>query len=69
MKRITQSIEYEGREQDSKLRSALRSWHSNFPFKSGIDWQFQYYWADLEDEDCLLFCLAHPEYKERFKNV
>lgn len=67
MKRITQSMSYEG-SNDSDLRTALREWHKNFPFRSGIDWQFQYYWAELEDEDCLLFCLRHPEYKERFKN-
>lgn len=68
MKKITQSMEYEGNNHGALTR-ALRDWHSQHPFATGIDWQFQYMWAELEDQDCLAFCLKHPEYADRFKQV
>lgn len=68
MKTITQSIEYEG-PNHSDLRDDLRAWHSQYPLlDNGIDWQFQYMWATMTDEDCLAFCLRHPEYAERFRD-
>ena len=68
MKTITQSIEYEGNN-DSDLRDDLRSWHSEHPFNNGIDWEHQYLWATMTDEDCLAFCLRHPEYIDRFTKI
>lgn len=67
MKTITQSIEYEGTNH-KELGWALQDWHREYPFATGIDWQFQYMWATMTDEDCLAFCLRHPEYADRFKN-
>ena len=68
MKRITQTMEYEGTN-GYELTAVLKDWHTEHPFQSGIDWQFQYMWAELEDEDCLAFCLKHPQFAHRFRTV
>lgn len=68
MKRITQTMEYEGNT-GYELTAVLKDWHKLHPFQSGIDWQFQYMWAILDDEDCLAFCLKHPQFAHRFKQV
>lgn len=67
MKTIIQTIAYEGAN-DSKLRSDLSDWHKQHPFANGFDWEFEYLWATMTDEDCLAFCLKHPEYSDRFKD-
>ena len=70
MKKITQSIEYEGLPfANTELHQALKDFHTNHPFATGIDWEFQYYWALMTDEDCLAFCLKYPQYNTRFKTV
>jgi hypothetical protein len=70
MKKITQSIEYEGLPlEHTDLHSALREWHSQHPFQTGIDWQFQTMWAVMEDQDAFAFCLKYPEFANRFKAV
>ena len=68
MRRITQTMEYEGNNH-GQLTSALRDWHTKHPFQTGIDWQFQYMWADLEDQDAFAFILKYPEYADKFKAV
>lgn len=70
MMRITASLEYEGIPfTNTELRQHLLDFHSSHPFHTGMDWQHQYFYADLEDEDCLAFCLKYPQYASRFKNV
>jgi len=68
MKRITQSMDYEG-DNDSALRRDLSAWHQLHPFDNGIDWQFQYLWAIMEDEQAFAFLLKHPQYINRFTNA
>ena len=69
MKTITQSIEYEGTNH-RQLGWALQDWHTKYPLlDNGIDWQFQYMWATMTDEDCLAFCLKHPQFSHRFTQV
>jgi hypothetical protein len=68
MKQITQNMDYEGAN-SSQLRDDLRAWHLQHPFNTGIDWQFQYMHATMTDEDCLAFCLKHPQYATRFRNI
>lgn len=68
MVKITQSMDYEG-PNNSKLRDDLRDWHQQHPFATGIDWEFQIMWATMTDEDCLAFCLKHPQYATRFKQI
>jgi hypothetical protein len=70
MKMITQSMEYEGLPlSNTDLHTALRNWHSQHSFSSGIDWEFQYMYATMTDEDCLAFCLKYPQYSNRFRTV
>jgi len=70
MKQITQSIEYEGLPlSTTDLHSALKEFHSCHPFQTGIDWEFQYMYATMTDEDCLAFCLKYPQYSNRFRTV
>ena len=52
-----------------ELTSLLQAWNKLHPFNSGVNWEFLYMWADLEDEDCLAFCLRHPQFAHRFKAV
>lgn len=69
MKRITQTLEYEG-DNRYELTTNLRDWHKLHPLADqGVDFEFQYMYADLEDEDCLAFCLLHPQWAHRFKDV
>jgi len=68
MKRITQSMDYEG-DNHKELINDLRQWHKQHPFNTGIDWQHQYMHATMTDEDCLAFCLRHPQYADRFKDI
>lgn len=70
MKKITQTIYYEGLPLvNTDLQSALREFHTINPFATGVDWEFQVFWAIMTDEDCLTFCLKHPEYADRFRTV
>ena len=70
MKKITQSIEYDGLPfTNTELHIDLKEWHSEHPFATGIDWEFQVFWATMTDEDCLAFCLKHPQYSNRFKDI
>lgn len=70
MKKITQSIEYEGLPfTNTDLHTDLKEWHSLHPFATGLDWQFQVFWAVMDDQDCLAFCLKYPQYATRFKDV
>jgi hypothetical protein len=67
---ITQTMEYEGYDYPSKkLMADLKEFHQTTPFKTGIDWQWQYYWATMTDEQALMFILKHPEYKDGFRKT
>lgn len=69
MKRIQQSMDYEG-PNEHQLRRDLTAWNHQHPVKdSGIDWEFQYMWAHMTDQDCLAFCLKYPQYSNKFKDV
>ncbi len=68
MKKITQTMEYEF-DNGYELTINLRDWHKQHPFQSGIDWEYQTMWATMEDQDCLAFCLRHPQWAHRFKDV
>lgn len=70
MKIITQSVYSEGPNAEvHRLNQALKEFHTHTPFANGFDWEHQYLWAKLTDEDCLAFCLKHPEYTNRFKEA
>jgi hypothetical protein len=70
MKKITQSIEYEGLPlEHTDLHTALREFHTRHPFQTGIDWQFKYMWAVFEDQDAFAFSLKYPQFNNRFKDV
>ena len=70
MMRITASLEYDGLPfSNTKLSQDLKEFHSKYPFQMGMNWEFQYFYADLQDEDCLAFCLKHPQYATRFKTI
>lgn len=68
MKKITQTLEYDD-DARYELSSNLSDWHKHTPFSSGVDFEFQYLWAIMEDEDCVLFCLKHPQWAHRFRTV
>lgn len=68
MKQITQTLEY-AEDQRYELTNNLSDWHKQHPFRSGVNFEFQYLWAELEDEDCLAFCLRHPQWSHLFKDV
>ena len=68
MKEIRQSIEYEGNNHH-ELQRALKDWHQDHKFSTGLDWSFQYMWATMTDEDCLLFCIKHPQFADRFTDA
>ena len=68
MQRITQSLDYEGTNHH-ELNHRLKEFHNEHPFESGFDWEYQYLWATMTDDDCLIFCLKYPEYAPRFKEV
>jgi hypothetical protein len=67
MKRITQTMDYEG-PNSSQIRTDLQAWHHQHPFANGIDWESQYMWATMTDEDAFAFTLKHPQYADRFTN-
>jgi len=70
MKRITQSIEYEGLPfTGTELHIALKDFHEQHPFQTGVDWEFQLFYAIMKDEDAFAFTLKHPEYANRFKEI
>ena len=70
MKKITQSIEYDGLPfHTTNLHLDLQRWHHQHPFQTGMDWEFQCFWAVLDDENAFAFCLRHPQYADRFKDV
>ena len=70
MKRITAGLEYDGLPfSNTMLSQDLKEFHSKHPFHTGMDWEFQLFYAILEDEDCFAFCLKHPQYSDRFKDV
>jgi hypothetical protein len=64
MKKITQSMEYQ---ENSMLTQHLKEFHEQHPFQTGIDLEFDYMYAIMTDQDCLAFCLRHPEYSNKFK--
>jgi hypothetical protein len=70
MKKITQTLYPEG---DNKtayyLRNCLKEFFDQEAFDTGVDWQFEYLWAVMTDSQCLMFCLKHPEFTTRFKEV
>jgi len=70
MMKITQDMDYEGLDYPvKKLVADLKEYHENSPFATGIDWQWQTYWATMTDEQALVFILKHPEYENRFRKV
>ena len=67
---ITQDMDYPGADQPvKKLVDDLRKYHSTSPFATGIDWQWQTYWATMTDEQAFAFVLKHPEYIKRFRKT
>jgi len=70
MMKITQNMDYEGENEPVKqLVEDLREFHGHSPFKTGIDWQWQLYWATMTDEQAFAFVLKHPEYTQRFTRI
>lgn len=69
MKKITQTLQYEV-DQRYELTNNLSDWHKQHPLAdNGVDFEFQYMWATMTDEDCLAFCLLHPQWADRFTTV
>ena len=69
MKKITQTLEYDD-DLRYELSSNLSDWHKHTPLAdNGVDFEFQYLWATMTDEDCVLFCLKHPQWADRFRTV
>jgi len=69
MKKITQSLEY-AEDQRYELTNNLSDWHRQHPLADqGVDFDFQYMWAIMEDHDALAFVLKHPQWSHRFKDV
>lgn len=67
---ITQDMDYQGDDYPVKrLMAEMKEFHQHSPFRTGIDWARQLYWATMTDEQCLMFCLKHPEYTNRFRKV
>lgn len=70
MMRITQDMDYAGLDEPvKKLVQDLQDYHQQTPFRTGIDWQFQTYWATMTDEQAFAFILKHPEYQQRFRKT
>ena len=70
MMKITQDMDYAGDDQPvKKLVDDLRRYHETSPFRTGIDWQWQIYWAHMTDEQAFAFVLKHPEYSKRFIRI
>jgi hypothetical protein len=68
MKRITQTIQYDD-DLRYELSANLSDWHKIHPFRSGVDFEFEFIWADMEDHDALAFCLKYPQWAHRFRTV
>jgi hypothetical protein len=69
MKKITQTLEY-AEDQRYELTANLSNWHKLHPLAdNGVDFELQYLWATMTDEDCLAFCLLHPQWAHKFKDV
>ena len=67
---ITQQVYTEGPNADvQRLNTALKQFHQTDPFSNGFDWENQYLWARMTDEQCVMFVLKHPEYAGRFKET
>ena len=59
MKKITASLEYDGIPFSNTILSQdLKEFHEQHPFSTGMDWQFQLFWAVMTNEDA-----------DRFTNV
>ena len=70
MMKITQDMDYEGENEPvKKLVDDLRTFHRDSPFATGIDWQWQLYWATMTYEQAFAFVLKHPEYIKRFTRI
>lgn len=50
-----------------KLMADMKEWYYQHPFRNGINWEFEYYWARMTDEQAFAFLLKHPEHSHRFK--
>jgi hypothetical protein len=69
MKRITQTLQYDD-DQRYELTNNLSNWHKQHPLAdNGVDFELQYMWATMTDEDCLAFCLLHPQWAHRFTTI
>lgn len=67
---ITQPVYTEGPNADVKqLNTALKEFFLREPFSNGFDWEYQYLWATMTDEQCIMFVLKYPQYAGRFKPV
>jgi hypothetical protein len=69
MKKIIQTFE---RNDDTRLELSvnLSDWHKQHPLADqGVDWEFQYMWATMTDEDAFAFLLKHPQWHYKFKDV
>lgn len=70
MKQITQTLQYDDEDnQRYELTADLSNWHKQHPFQSGVNFEHEYLWATMSDEDCLAFCLRYPQWSNRFKEV
>jgi len=70
MMKITASLEYDGLPfTNTELSQDLKEFHAEHSFSTGMDWEFQLFWAVMTNEDCLAFCLKHPQYAHRFIKV
>jgi|TARA_R110000868_G_scaffold402314_1_gene678525 hypothetical protein len=67
MKMLTQGMQTYN--SPNKLQRDLQAWFTLHPFSNGFDPDFEYFWAKMSDEDCIMFCLKYPEYAEMFKEV
>jgi hypothetical protein len=52
-----------------KLKQCLKEFFTQESFDNGIDWSMQVLWATMTDEQCVVFCLKHPEYIDRFEYI
>lgn len=69
MKKITQTLQYDD-DLRYELSANLSDWHKLHPLAdNGVDFEFEFIWAIMTDEDCLAFCLKHPQYTHRFTQV
>jgi hypothetical protein len=67
MKEIRQGIQ--DYHSPNKLQRDLKAWFEQHPFSNGFDAEFEYFWAQLTDEDAFAFVLKHPEYLNRFTQI